>query len=82
MPVQPNLYNAQVDEEKSIKIIQINFNKSKKAHLEIINDNISQKYDIMLIQEPHTTTFNAICTPVNFRPVFPSNRLQDNAQIR
>ena len=36
----------------------------------------------MLIQEPHTTAFNAIRTPSNFRPVFPSNRLQDASQIR
>ena len=36
----------------------------------------------MLIQEPYTTTFNAIRTPTNFRPVFPSNRFQNDAQIR
>ena len=36
----------------------------------------------MLIQEPHTTAFNAIRTPTNFRPVFPTNRFKDDAQIR
>ena len=82
MPVQLNLNNAQADEEKSIKIIQINLYKSEKAHLEIIDNNVSQKCDIMLIQEPHSTTFNTIRIPANFRPIFPSNRLQDDAQIR
>ena len=36
----------------------------------------------MLIQEPHTTAFNAIRTLTNFRPVFPTNRFKDNTQIR
>ena len=62
--------------------MQINLNKSEKAHLDILNENISQKYDIMLIQEPYTTRFNAIRTPTNFRPVYPTNRLRDDAQIR
>ena len=35
----------------------------------------------MLIQEPYTTTFNAIWTPANFRPIFPINRLQNEEQI-
>ena len=48
----------------------------------MINRRLSEKYDIILIQEPHTTKFNAIQTPSNFRPVFPRNRYQDDAQIR
>ena len=84
MPVQQNANNDLIETEadKSIKIFQINLNKSEKAHLEIINEKVSQKYDVMLIQEPYTTTFNAIRTPANFRPVYPSNRLQNEAQIR
>ena len=50
--------NTQTGEEKSIKIFQINLNKSEKAHLEIINKKVSKLYNIMLIQEPHTTSFN------------------------
>ena len=72
----------QEGKQKSLKILQINLNKSEKAQLDLINENVSQKYDIMLIQEPHTTAFNAIRTPSNFRPVFPSNRFQDASQIR
>lgn len=41
----------------------------------MINDKVSHKYDIMLIQEPYTT-------PANFRPVYPTNRFNDDAQIR
>jgi ribonuclease HI/endonuclease/exonuclease/phosphatase family metal-dependent hydrolase len=82
MPVQPEQINDQADDPKSISLLQINLNKSEKAHLDIINEEISQKYDIMLIQEPYTTAFNAIRTPTNFRPVYPINRLQDDAQIR
>ena len=64
-----------------IRILQINLNKSEKAHLDILNDKVSQNYDIMLIQEPYTTTFNAIRTPSNFRPVFPTHIFQSKDQI-
>ena len=36
----------------------------------------------MLIQEPYTTTFNAIWMPANFRLIFSINRLQNEEQIR
>ena len=72
----------QEDQASKIRIMQINLNKSEKAHLDIINENVSQKYDIMLIQEPYTTTFNAIRTPTNFRPVFPRNRIANESPIR
>jgi hypothetical protein len=56
MSVQPNANNNQTgtEEDKSIKILQINLNKSEKAHLEVINEQVSQLYDIILIQEPYT----------------------------
>ena len=57
------------NENEKLRILQINLNKSEKAHLEIINERLSGEYDIILIQEPHTTTFNAVRTPTNFRPV-------------
>ena len=65
-----------------IRILQINLNKSERAHLDIINERISNKFDILLIQEPYTTKFNAIRTPTNFRPVFPSHRFKDDSPIR
>jgi hypothetical protein len=74
--------NVQQEEPKSITIMQINLNKSQKAHLELINGEASQKYDIILVQEPHVTSFNKIRTPTNFRQVFPINRLQLDAVTR
>jgi hypothetical protein len=64
-----------------IRILQLNLNKSDKAHLELINSDLGRKYDIVLIQEPYTTAFNAIRTPANFWPVYPKNRFVDDAQI-
>ena len=65
-----------------LRIFQLNLNKSEKAHLDVINERVSQKYDIILIQEPYTTAFNAIRTPSNFRPVFPAHRFQSQDPIR
>ena len=82
MPEPPEPPQDQADTENKLKIIQINLNKSEKAHLDIINERVSAKYDLMLIQEPYTTAFNAIRTPTNFRPVFPTHRFQSEDQIR
>jgi ribonuclease HI len=70
------------DNNARIRLLQINLNKSEKAHLDIINEQLCQDYDIILIQEPHTTIFNAIRTPTNFRPVFPIHRFVSQDQIR
>jgi hypothetical protein len=67
---QEGLQGNRNDNEK-LCILQINLNKSEKAHLDIINKQVSQNYDIILIQEPYTTIFIAVQTPTNFRPVFP-----------
>ena len=77
MPEHPQPPQVQPEPNNSIRILQINLNKSKKAHLDIINENISKNYDILLIQEPYTTIFNMIRTPTNFRPIYPINRLQN-----
>jgi Endonuclease-reverse transcriptase len=84
MPEQPNEHENQQEEAPptNLRILQINLNKSEKAHLDIINDKVSSRYDIMLIQEPHATAFRGIRTPANFRPVFPKNRFTDDASVR
>jgi hypothetical protein len=74
--------NLQQNEPKSIIILQINLNKLEKAHLDLINEKVGQKYDILLIQEPHVTSFNKIRMPANFRQVFPSNMAQEDALVR
>ena len=76
---QPEL--EEQDNITTIRIFQINLNKSEKVHLELINNKVSQLYDIMLIQEPYTTTFT-IRTPNNFRPVFPTNRIEGEEKVR
>ena len=72
----------QTENDEYLCIIQINLNKSEKAHLDIINKKVSTNYDIMLIQEPYTTTFNTIHSPANFRPIFPINKIQNKEQIQ
>ena len=70
------------DDEQKIRLFQINLNKSDRAHLDIVNEEVSDNFDIMLIQEPAATTFNAIRTPTNFRPVFPANRIGNEDKVR
>src|SRR5882762_7376374 len=82
MPERQENPAHQEEQPTKIRILQINLNKSEKAHLDIINERTSRKYDIMLIQEPYTTQFNAIRTPANFRPIFPKDRRNLDSQIR
>ena len=82
MPEQQEATQGAENDNERIRILQINLNKSKKAHLDIINERVSNEYDVILIQEPYTTVFNAVRTPANFRPVFPSHRFQNEDQIR
>jgi len=63
-------------------ILQINLNKSEKAHLNLLSNIEGKDWDIVLIQEPHTTKFNTIRTPNNFRPIFPENRGRDKTTVR
>ena len=67
----------------SLRILQINLNKSEKAHLELINNIKAKDWDIVLVQEPHIIGhFNTIRTPTNFRPVFPDDRGRNDKHIR
>ena len=56
-------------------IIQININKSQKAHLDLINRALGKKWDIILIQEPYITFLSHIQTPNGFTSVFPQDCL-------
>lgn len=82
MPEQPTMPAPQEDQPLKIRILQVNLNKSEKVHLDIVNERVSIKYDIILIQEPYTTKFNTIQTLANFRLVFPKNIFTEEAQIR
>ena len=82
MREQRNHPIIQEEHPTKLQILQCNLNKSEKVHLDIINEKVSRNYDIILIQEPYTTSFNAIRTPANFRPVTPRNRNQVDTQVR
>jgi hypothetical protein len=69
--------------QKTIRILQINLNKSQKAHLDLLGNVKSDKWDLVLIQEPHIMSkFLHIQTPNNFRQIFPENRGRDGALVR
>ena len=82
MPENPEAQQIQQENNEKLRILQINLNKSAKAHIEIMNERVSQKYDIILIQEPHFTSFNKIRTPTNFRSIFPINRIGNEQMVR
>jgi hypothetical protein len=61
--------------QQTIRILQINLNKSEKAHLDLLNNVKSNAWDLVLIQEPHVISkFLHIRTPANYRQIFPENR--------
>jgi len=67
----------------SLQIMQINLNKSKTTHQELINSVKSKNWDIILIQEPHiNNNFGGISTPTNYRPVFPEDRGRNGMPVR
>ena len=81
MSEQPN-EPSQLAYSGSLQIFQINLNKSQIAHLDLINYELSNKYELILVQEPHITSFNKFRTPPNFRPVFPISRDTKDDPIR
>src|SRR5882757_5025413 len=58
-----------------LRILQINLNKSEKAHLDLINGALGKHWDIILIQEPHLTYLGNIRTPNDFVNISPQDRL-------
>jgi exonuclease III len=66
-----------------LRILQLNLNKSEKAHLEFANNIKREHWDIVLVQEPHMISkFNVMRTPTNYRPVFPENRGRNDTPVR
>lgn len=87
MPEQPTRSTHQPTQPTQhptlLRILQINLNKSRIAHLDLIGYIKGKDWDIILIQEPHITNkFNAITTPPNYRPIFPENRGRDDTLVR
>ncbi len=65
-----------------LRILQINLNKSEKAHLDLLNGPLGTNWDIVLIQEPHVTKFRTIRTPMKFRQVYPADRWKRDTTVR
>jgi ribonuclease HI len=84
-PSQDNQHpGTTTTDNKTLRILQINLNKSEKAHLELYNNVGKGKgWDVVLIQEPHIiNAFNVIRTPTNYRPVFPADRGREGSKVR
>lgn len=64
-----------------LRILQINLNKSEKAHLDLLNGPLGTRWDIVLLQEPHVTKFNTIRTLMQFRQVYPTDRYKEGAVV-
>ena len=62
-----------------LRILQINLNKSSKAHLELYNKVSRNEWDIVLVQEPHVTAMGNIRTPNGYVTVAPAERYKDGA---
>jgi hypothetical protein len=62
-----------------LRILQVNLNKSQKAHLELYNRVSGKEWDIVLVQEPHLTFTGNIRTPNGFVAVAPADRYKDGA---
>jgi ribonuclease HI len=61
-----------------LRILQLNLNKSEKAHLDLINGALSRSWDILLIQEPYLTHLGHIRAPNGFNSIFPPDRLSNH----
>ena len=60
-----------------LRLLQVNLNKSEKAHLELYNSELSTFYDIILVQEPYITPkLKHIRPPNRFRSVYPTDRVK------
>jgi exonuclease III len=64
-----------------LRILQINLNKSQKAHLELYNRVSGKEWDIVLVQEPYIMFTGNIRTPNGFVPVVPAGRYKDGASV-
>jgi len=59
---------------KCVSILEINLGKSRDVQNELINQKLSDQYNIILAQEPYVHPLGHIPTPSNFRPIIPETR--------
>ncbi|KAF9562849.1 hypothetical protein CPC08DRAFT_633520, partial [Agrocybe pediades] len=65
-----------------LRILQANLCHSDHAHLHLLNDEAAKDWDVLAIQEPHTTYFQSIRTPNGFRQVYPDSDLRRREKAR
>ena len=66
-----------------LRILQINLNKSEKAHLDLLNGQLGNEWDVVLIQEPHVTPkLDIIRTPSKFTQICPADRWSIRTKVR
>lgn len=58
-------------------ILQINLNKSKKGHLDLINKLLDRAWDMILVQELHIL-WNRFRAPNNFTTIYPQEHYTAN----
>jgi exonuclease III len=66
--------NSGTIQNRRLRILQLNLNKSVTAHLDLINRDIKGEWDIVCIQELHITKYGHIQMPSGFRQVIPSSQ--------
>jgi len=67
---------------RHLRILQANLCHSDPAHLHLLNDRAADEWDILAIQEPHTTYYQSICTPNGFRQIYPDSQLRKREKAR
>ena len=73
--MHPGMNRAPEPMPDRLRLLQLNLNKSEKAHLDLINGSLGKNWDIILIQEPYLTHLGHIRTPNGFTSIFPHDRL-------
>jgi len=72
----PELHQAPLNR---LRILQLNLNKSEKAHHDLINRSLGKDWDILLIQEPYITKTGIIRTPNGYSLLYPQDRYKKDA---
>lgn len=67
---------------KRLRIWQQNINKSKKAHMDLINSNVHKEWDVLLLQEPYIDIFgNSKGNPM-WTVLYPADKGTSNKVVR
>lgn len=62
-----------------LRILQLNLNKSQKAHLNLINGPLGNNWDLILTRELYITPLGHIRTPNGFKIISPQGCFLDNS---